>query len=103
MIAGDFNDILSNEEIWGGVVREERSFKDFKDFMDQNSLIDIRFEGHPSTWSNHWDNEGEVRQRLDRCLCSFEWFQTFGKARCQHIDTYASDHSRLLLDTVPDK
>ena len=61
MIAGDFNDILSNEEKWGGVVREERSFRVFKDFIDQNSFIDIGFEGQPWTWSNHWDNEGEVR------------------------------------------
>ena len=66
IIAGDFNDILSNDEKWGGVLREERSFRDFRDFIDQNSLIDIGFEGQPWTWSNHWDNEGEVRQRLDR-------------------------------------
>ena len=26
---------------------EERSFKDFRDFIDQNSLIDIGFEGQP--------------------------------------------------------
>ncbi|XP_071924940.1 uncharacterized protein [Coffea arabica] len=59
------------------------------------------FDGHPWTWSNHWDNEGEVRQRLDRCLGSVEWFQEFERAKCQHIDTLASDHSILLLDTNP--
>ncbi|XP_071940051.1 uncharacterized protein [Coffea arabica] len=99
MIAGDFNDILSNDEKWGGVAREERSFRDFKDFLAHNHLIDIGFEGHPWTWSNHWDNDGEVRQRLDRCLGSIEWYQTFDKASCQHIDTYASDHSILCLNT----
>nr|XP_027088506.1 uncharacterized protein LOC113709853 [Coffea arabica] len=92
-IAGDFNDILSNEEKWGGVAREERSFRDFKDFLAHNHLIDIGFEGHPWTWSNHWDNDCEVRQRLDRCLGSMEWYQTFDKASCQHIDTYASYHT----------
>lgn len=30
-----------------------------------------------------------------------EWFQEFERARCQHIDTLASDHSILLLDTNP--
>ncbi|XP_027171528.1 uncharacterized protein LOC113771107 [Coffea eugenioides] len=103
MIIRDFNDILSNEEKWEGVVSEERRFRDFKDFMNQNSLIDIGFEGQPWTWSNHWDNEGEVRQRLGRCLCSFEWFQDFEKARCQHIDTFTSNHYMLLLDTAPGK
>ncbi|XP_071918836.1 uncharacterized protein [Coffea arabica] len=71
--------------------------------MDQNNLVDIGFEGHPWTWSNHWDSEGEVRQRLDRCLGSFEWCQVFEKVNCQHIDTYASDHSILSLNTHPGK
>ena len=66
LIAGDFNDILSNEEKWGGVVREERSFRNFKDFIDQNNLVDIGYDGQPWTWSNHWNDEGEIRQRLDR-------------------------------------
>ena len=30
---------------------------------------------------------------------SIEWYQTFDKASCQHIDTYASDHSMLSLNT----
>ncbi|XP_071901101.1 uncharacterized protein [Coffea arabica] len=100
---GDFNDILSNEEKWGRSLREERSFRDFKDLIDQNGLIDIGYEGHLWTWSNHWEEKGEIRQRLDRCLASYDWVQIFEKARCQHLDTYASDHSLLCLDTVPDK
>ncbi|XP_071902886.1 uncharacterized protein [Coffea arabica] len=103
MIAGDFNDIVSNGEKWGSVFREESSFRDFKTFIEQSNLIDIGFEGHPWTWSNHWENEGEIRQRLDRCLASYEWVQTFDKAKCQHMDTYASDHSILCLDTDPEK
>ncbi|XP_071914130.1 uncharacterized protein [Coffea arabica] len=103
MIAGDFNDIVSNEEKWGGNLKEERSFTEFKDFIDHTNLIDLGFEGQPWTWSNHWEDEGEIRQRLDRCLASYDWVQTFEKARCQHLDTYASDHSILCLDTEPDK
>ncbi|XP_071924745.1 uncharacterized protein [Coffea arabica] len=101
LIAGDFNDILSNEEKWGGVVREERSFRDFRDYIDHNNLLDIGFEGQPWTWSNHWNDDSEIRQRLDRCLCSVDWFQDFEKAKCQHLGTLASDHFILMLDTVP--
>ncbi|XP_071921713.1 uncharacterized protein [Coffea arabica] len=82
MIVGDFNDILSNEEKWEGVVREERSFKDFKEFIDQNSLIDIGFEGQPWTWSNHWDNEGEIqtleRKEKKRFYFDKRWLQREG-------------------------
>ncbi|XP_071900968.1 uncharacterized protein [Coffea arabica] len=103
LIAGDFNDIVSNDEKWGGTIREERSLRDFKDFIDQNKLTDLGYEGHPWTWSNHWEEEGEIRQRLDRCLSSYEWVQIVDKTRCQHLDTYASDHSMLFLDTEPHK
>ena len=87
----------------GGLKREEMSFKAFKDFISDNSLVDIGFEGHPWTWSNHWDNEGEVRQRLDRCLSSYDWVQKFEAATCQHMESFASDHSLLILDTEPEK
>nr|XP_027100870.1 uncharacterized protein LOC113719906 [Coffea arabica] len=44
LITGDFNDILSNDEKWEGAYREERSFRDFRDFIDCNRLVDIGFE-----------------------------------------------------------
>ncbi|XP_071933724.1 uncharacterized protein [Coffea arabica] len=66
IITGDFNNITSNEEKWGGRKREQGSFKDFTNFIEHNGLIDIGFEGNPWTSSNHWPHEGEIKQRLDR-------------------------------------
>ena len=101
LLAGDFNDILSNEEKWGGRVREERSFKDFNSFVENNRLVDLGFTGNPWTWSNNWEDEGEIRQRLDRGLSTIEWGQFFDKAKCEHVDTFGSDHSMLLIDNWP--
>ncbi|XP_071905749.1 uncharacterized protein [Coffea arabica] len=103
LLDGDFNDILSNEEKWGGNWREDRSFKDFKDFLNENQLMDIGFEGHPWTWCNNWESEGEIRQRIDRGLCNYPWYKMFEKVSCKHLDTYASNHSMLLIDTKPGK
>lgn len=103
MIAGEFNDIVSNEEKWEGLKGEERSFKTFKNFIFENRLVEIGFEGHPWTWSNHWDNVGEVKQRLDRCLSSCDWVQKFEGVVCQHIESFAANHSLLILDTEPEK
>ena len=47
LIAGDFNDIVSNDEKWGGNWREEGSFKAFRDFINDNQLMDVGFQGHP--------------------------------------------------------
>ncbi|XP_071900933.1 uncharacterized protein [Coffea arabica] len=101
ILAGDFNDIISNEEKWGGIYRQETSFQDFKQFINGNQLMDIGFTGHPWTWCNNWEDTGEIKQRLDRGLCSLSWSQVYENIVCRHIDSYASDHSILIIDTKP--
>ncbi|XP_027108907.1 uncharacterized protein [Coffea arabica] len=63
--------------------------------------MDIGYEEKPWTWSNRWDNEGEIRERLDRVLGSGSWCNSFRNARCRHLETEASDHSMLLVDIKP--
>ncbi|XP_071933729.1 uncharacterized protein [Coffea arabica] len=71
--------------------------------MKRNGLVDIHFEGNPWTWCNQWENEGEIKQRLDRCLSSVGWFQMFGEATCKHVENEASDHAMLVLTTIPEQ
>lgn len=47
ILIGDFNDIASNVEKWGGREREEWTFKDFKELIRDNLLIGIGFTGDP--------------------------------------------------------
>ncbi|XP_071906102.1 uncharacterized protein [Coffea arabica] len=69
IIMGDFNDITSNEEKWEGRVRDAKNFQDFREFINDNKLIDIGYEGKPWTWCNNWYGTREVKERLDRGLC----------------------------------
>ena len=59
--------------------------------------------GVPWTWSNTWEREGEIRERLDRCLGSVCWVQKFEKATCEHVEMEAFDHCLLILNTNPQK
>ncbi|XP_071939954.1 uncharacterized protein [Coffea arabica] len=102
VMVGDFNDLLSNGEKWGGRVRAESSFKDFYSFIRDNELLDIGYKGLPRTWSNYWEGEGEVKERLDRGLCSAGWLQRFDRVVCTHIENDASDHAILMVDTNPE-
>ncbi|XP_071921715.1 uncharacterized protein [Coffea arabica] len=105
MMIEDFNDIISNGEKWGGGgrTRSEGSFRCLRNFIQRNGLVDIHFEGNPWTWCNQWENEGEIKQRLDRCLSSVGWFQMFGEATCKHVENEASDHAMLVLTTIPEQ
>ncbi|XP_027166343.1 uncharacterized protein LOC113766338 [Coffea eugenioides] len=102
LLVGDFNDLQSNGEKWGGRVRAESSFKDFNSFIGDNGLLDIGYKGLPWTWSNYWEGEGVLKERLDRGLCSAEWLQWFDRVMCTHIENDASDHAILMVDTNPE-
>ena len=37
----------------GGKNREDWSFRDFNEFIEENQLVDVVFEGSSWTWSNN--------------------------------------------------
>ncbi|XP_071914102.1 uncharacterized protein [Coffea arabica] len=96
IITGDFNDLRSNEEKWGGRDRTAGSFREFNRFITANNMLDLGYHGVPWTWNNSWEGDGEVKERLDRCLCSTEWVQLYERVRCNHVETEASDHLMLI-------
>lgn len=99
LLAGDFNDIISNDEKWGGRIRDDSSFKDFKGFLEENELTDLGFNGKPWTWCNNWMNEGEIKQRLERALANNLWSQSYDRAKVVHVENQGSDHSMIFIDS----
>ena len=85
-------------EKWGRARRSERSFIVFREFIRDNQLVDLVFEGKPWTWCNNCQQEGKFKERIDRIFSSREWEREFGKAKCTHIHNEASDHCIMHLE-----
>ncbi|XP_071933651.1 uncharacterized protein [Coffea arabica] len=82
-IMGDLNDITSNNEKWGGRHRAE-VLKEFPGLVIITGVVRERY-----------------KERIDRVLGSQGWIKRFEKTKCTHVETEASDHCLLVLDTKP--
>lgn len=85
VMLGDFNSILSNEEKFGGVDREDWEMRDFSNFIGNNWLIDIGYVGYPYTWNNKRGGRANIRLRLDRALVNSLWRSDYPNGFLQHL------------------
>ncbi|KAF7146649.1 hypothetical protein RHSIM_Rhsim04G0083800 [Rhododendron simsii] len=97
VIAGDFNDILFNEEKSGGRDREGWEMQDFRNFIDDNDLIDVGYVGYPFTWNNKRGGRDNIRMRLDRAVVNPRWRVDFPNGALLHLKPGGSDHCPILL------
>ncbi|XP_071902615.1 uncharacterized protein [Coffea arabica] len=91
----------STDDQWGGRIRGNWSFKDFREFINTNEYVDLGYEGLPWTWSNSWDNARSIKERLDRAFGSVAWVNAYPSTKVVHLKNQASDHSMVLLDSNP--
>jgi hypothetical protein len=94
VVAGDFNEILYNEEKEGGRPRTQRQLQAFHDALNTCQLSDMGYEGDMFTWQR-----GRVRERLDRAVANAEWRQMFPNARVVNCEMLKSDHRPVSIDT----
>lgn len=70
----DFNDIKNKDEKkgveWG---KTKASFQDFRGFISNVGMGDIKFRGEAYTWANNREGEGFIQERLDRFCGSTKW------------------------------
>lgn len=60
-------------------------------------------KGRIWTWANNRKGESFIEERLDMFFGYAEWLLDFYKEVVQHILIQVSDHSILLLDSMPHK
>ncbi|KAF7820958.1 reverse transcriptase [Senna tora] len=101
LICGDFNDVLSPYEKWGGNAASTSRIRDFKNCIDYCGLFDLGFVGHKFTWYNKRPDGHTVFERLDRFLANHQWLTLFPEATNHHLPRIKSDHNPLLLCTIP--
>ncbi|CAM8934187.1 unnamed protein product [Rhodiola kirilowii] len=99
VVLGDFNEVLSNEEIKGLKLRHNWQMNNFKEALGDCGLSDLGFRGFPFTFSNRRVGEKEFRARLDRVTADVDWRRIFYRAVVSHVHLHASDHQLLVLDT----
>lgn len=76
LLAGDFNELMSNEEKVGGAIRHESTFWDFRNMAENCKLKELRYTGNCLSWGG-WRERVWVQCRLDRSFGNNEWFSLF--------------------------
>lgn len=70
---GDFDEILSNLEKYGGNLISEYHLAEFRHVIEEFNLCNLDFRGNIFIWNNGREGDGLMCERLDRCLASLEW------------------------------
>lgn len=94
-LSGDFNDIVDNSEKHGGPERAEGTFVDFRSFLSECDLYDIRHCGNPLSWRGVRHTH-VVTCRLDRAVANSIWAEEFPNGRCQYLKFEGSDHRPIV-------
>ncbi|KAL9669524.1 hypothetical protein QQ045_007071 [Rhodiola kirilowii] len=98
LICGDFNALLSWKEKKGRNNKKGRSIREFNEFLASAGVNDAGFKGNSYTWSNNQEGEGEIWERLDRCLVNGLTMSEYPNLEVQHLARIYSDHYPLLLN-----
>ena len=100
-LMGDFNEVLSKEEKYGGNPVCQRRVRAIKECMDVCHMMDLGFPGPKFTWTNKREVGDLIQCRLDRCWANSEWKRLFEEANVTHLVRVNFDHYPLLLKLSP--
>ncbi|CAN6564467.1 unnamed protein product [Malus baccata var. baccata] len=72
--------------------------RDFRNFVAQNELVDLGYEGYPFTWRNNQEAR-PIQLRLDHGLATSGWHELYPDTTIRHVVLEGSDHALLLMFT----
>ncbi|KAJ4799461.1 DNAse I-like superfamily protein [Rhynchospora pubera] len=94
---GDFNEIASSAEKFGGSGRFKPHMIEFQNFIFHSGLVDVGYKGPAYTWTNKRNAVQAIYQRLDRVLVTPNWLELYPNAYVNHLPIIHSDHCPILL------
>jgi len=97
MCAGDFNEVVMQEENEGSNLRRESQMTGFREALEVCRLGDLGFSGSPFTWSNRRSDGTFTKERLDRAVANPEWCSIFPSFSVVVLAARTSDHSPILV------
>ncbi|XP_058741816.1 uncharacterized protein LOC131614184 [Vicia villosa] len=102
-IIGDFNDLLSQNDMQGVNAHPNWLCTGFQDAVGDCDLTNIPLEGYPFTWTKSRGTPHMIEERLDRSLITSEWLRLFPSAKLLNLIASHSNHTPILLccDPVP--
>lgn len=75
---------------------------EFRKALEEWWVEDLGFEGDIFTWrNNQFQEDGFIRERLDRAVANLEWRCLFPEAQVVNGDPRHSDHRPLIIQTKP--
>ncbi|KAF9622947.1 hypothetical protein IFM89_035378 [Coptis chinensis] len=96
LIIGDFNSYLSTTEKKGGRWPSSTAMGDFREWMDNNFMLEAPCSGLFYTWSNKRRGSKRIMGRLDRAFYNKEWQDSFPNWGLKAVARLCSDHAPLI-------
>lgn len=97
LVAGDFNAVTTASEVSDSMNFSQRRCADFTNWIFEQGLIDIGFEGPMLTWKCGTQQSTFKGARLDRALGDIDWRMRYPNAVVKHLPMIHSDHAPLMI------
>jgi hypothetical protein len=94
---GDFNEITDQSEKVGVNLRKDSQMGQFQEALDDCHLSDLGYIGSKYTWNNCREDDGFIKERLDRATANSSWCNLFKKFEVKVLVVCTSDHKPPLL------
>ncbi|XP_023878054.1 uncharacterized protein LOC111990509 [Quercus suber] len=98
LMIGDFNEILSEEDKFGGNHINLNRALEFKECLDSCNFVDLGFAGPKYTWTNKRQISDLILERLDRCFANPIWRIMYPEPVVTHLPRTFSDHHPVLIE-----